>query len=50
VQALNLNLEEMMGTQPQLQPRLSGTLTPDGGIFTVPSISSCSAHLQNYYH
>ncbi|XP_059427991.1 uncharacterized protein LOC132161811 isoform X2 [Corylus avellana] len=30
VQALNLNLEEMMGAQPQLQPRLSGTLTPDG--------------------
>lgn len=45
VQALNLNLEEMMGAQPQLQPRLSGTLTPDGGIFTLAPISSCSAHL-----
>lgn len=45
VQALNLNLEEMMGAQPQLQPRLSGTLTPDGGIFLVAPISIFSAHL-----
>ncbi|KAB1200267.1 hypothetical protein CJ030_MR0G007693 [Morella rubra] len=30
VQALNLNLEDMMGAQPQVQPRFSATLTADG--------------------
>ncbi|KAG2690707.1 hypothetical protein I3760_09G202200 [Carya illinoinensis] len=30
VQALNLNLEDMLGSQPQHLPRFSGTITPDG--------------------
>lgn len=41
VQALNLNLEDMMGAQPQVQPRFSATLTADGGVYIVSPLRSC---------